>query len=125
MATPSPKYDSFRDSALHFLCLSGWGNESAGDTDGYGVYFTRITLGWDDIRPSNGEFNSLIEQWPDYVDSNEAGIPFRTQLIGHYIVSEDSNGFVHVRELGSEAAVKARFDAFAEHYANWTGEVSE
>lgn len=119
-ASPSSKYDSFEHSALHFLCNAGWGNESDGNAPEYGSYFTRISLGWQDVKPTNTEFTSLLEQWPD-VD----GIPvpldeFRIRLTGHWLVAEDSNGFVHVRRFGTEAALIERFEDFAQHYSAWS-----
>lgn len=121
----SHKYDSYRDSALHFLCNAGWGNESTGNTDGYGVYLTRIGNTWEDVKPSNTEFLSVIEDWPDYEDATALYPQFFTQLIGHFIVSEDSQGFVHVRHYVDEAEVKRRYDQFAEHYNEWAEMVGE
>lgn len=121
MASPSRKYDSFRDSALHFLCNADWGNESDGNANAYGVYFTRISLDWNDVWPENTEFESLIEQW-DEVTSGAVIIneTFLMTLVGHWLVSEDGQGFVHVRGFDTEEQVKARFDAFAQHYAEWS-----
>lgn len=122
MTTLSPKYDSFVHSALHWLCNAGWGNESDGDANDYGSHFTRISLDWDDVKPNNTEFTSLIEQWPDYVDIIVPDEVFRSSLVGHWLVTEDSNGFVHVRSFPTEAAVKWRFDQFAAHYETFTTE---
>jgi len=122
MASPSPssKYDSFRDSALHFLCNAGWGAESDGDANDYGSHFTRISLILADVNYRNTEFNSLIEQWEHWSElSPMQQETMRLNLTGHWIVAEGSQGFVHVREFPSEAAAKERFDQFAEHYASW------
>lgn len=121
----SHKYDSYRDSALHYLTLAGWGNESTGNTDDYGVFLTRIGNTWDDVKPTNTEFQSVIEDWPDYEDAVALYPEFFTQLIGHFIVSEDSQGFVHVRHYVHEDEAKERYDQFAEHYAQWAETVGE
>lgn len=120
MSTPSYKYDSFRDSALHFLCNAGWGNESDGDAPDYGSHFTRISLNWSDVGLNNTEFNSLIEQWENHEEAHGMEYHrFRASLVGHWLVSEDNQGFVHVRGFTREDQAKARFDAFAGHYAQW------
>lgn len=123
MTAPSPKYDSFVHSALHYLCNAGWGNESDGDANYYGSHFTRITLNWEDVKPANTEFLSLIEEWPDFADAVHPEHPdqFFRQMVGHWLVAEDSNGFVHVRQFATEGALKWRFDQFAAHYAAFTG----
>lgn len=119
----SHKYDSFQHSALHYLCNADWGNESDGNAPDYGAHFTRITLTWSDVNPRNTEFHSVMDEWPDRADAMARyDHTFWTQLLGHFIVSEDSQGFVHVREFGSEDEAKRRFDQFAEHYAQWCEE---
>lgn len=120
MTTPSPKYDSFLHSALHYLCNAGWGDESDGDANDYGSSFTRISLNWEDVRLNNTEFTSLIEEWPDFADYPNPG-RLRADLVGHWLVAEDSQGFVHVRQFPTEGAVKWRFDQFAAHYSAWQG----
>lgn len=124
MTTLSPKYDSFIHSALHYLCNAGWGNESDGDANDYGSYFTRITLETADVAPQNTEFISLIEEWPDFADAVHPGHPdeFFRQLVGHWLVAEDSQGFVHVRQFDTVYGVKWRFDQFAAHYAAFAGD---
>jgi len=117
------KYAGLRDSLLHWLCNAGWGNESDGNSPEYGSYFTRISLTWDDVRPSNTEFSSLLEEWAreEEHDLSWDGT-IRLNIVGHWIVSEDSNGFVHVLDFPTEPAAKARFRQFAEHYASWSAE---
>lgn len=123
MSAPSSKYHSFRDSALHFLCNAGWGMESDGNSPEYGVYFSRISNTWEDVKPTNTEFVSLIEQWGEAEeDPALLTTDFYRSLVGHFLVSEDSQGFVHVRDFPTEDALIARFRAFQEHYASWAGD---
>jgi hypothetical protein len=116
------KYDSFRDSALHFLCQSDWADESFGDVNDYGVYIWRIGNTPENVQLSNTETTSLLEQWPYYEEANGASQEFRDSLVGEFIVSENEQGFVHVRKFETEELTLARFEAFRDHYTQWENE---
>lgn len=114
------KYSSYRDSALHFLCSSEWGNDSFGDSNDYGAFIWRISNSLPEVHVLNTEINSVLEDWedanPDCIYTREE---LRAQLVGHFLVSENSTGSVHVQEFNSEHAVTERFNAMQEHYNNW------
>jgi len=115
------KYDSFRDSALHFLCTSDWNNGEFGDVQDYGVYIWRISNTPEEVQVINTEITSVLEDWESYEEANGASQEFRDQLVGHFIVSENSQGFVNVREFDTKEALDARYNAFLEHYIEWSG----
>ena len=115
----SGKYDSFRDSALHFLCESDWSEDSFGDVNDYGVYIWKISNEELEVATDNGEFNSLIEQWQNYGDADTNSDDFRSQLVGHFIVSENAQGFVNVQKFETHDGMEARYADFYIHYVEW------
>jgi len=116
---PLGKYSSARDDALHFLCTSGWEMGEFGNVSDYGVYFWQISNDPADVQQSNGEFTSIFEDWlkdnPEVTDSPE----LRTELVGHFIVSETDSGAVSVQAFDSvEALNKFWLDQLG-RYAEW------
>lgn len=118
------KFDSFRDSALHYLCSGEWGNASFGDVTDYGVYVWRISNSWEEVKPEAMDFTSVIEEWApmEGYETLHADIAFRQSLVGHFLVSENSQGQVSVRQFPSEAALLARFNDMQAHYEEWVSE---
>jgi hypothetical protein len=117
------KYDSYRDSVLHYLCTSDWANESDGNSSDYGVYFWRISNTWEDVKPENEEFNSLMEDIA--AEGIELTEDLRRQMVGHFLVSESDTGAVNVRQFETEGKLLGRYQDFAEHYASWAEQGDE
>lgn len=109
------KFDSFRDSALHYLCTSEWANESFGDVSTYGVYIWRISLDTEEVKQTNIEFNSVM----DLLVESE-GFPFtqelRDSLVGHFMVSENEQGLVTVKQYTLESELIRHFNSMQEHF---------
>jgi len=114
------KYDSFRDSALHFMCESEWHSGEFGDQSTYGTYIWRISNTEADVATENGEFNSLLEEWQNVKDADSNSDEFRESLVGHFIVSENDLGFVYVRKFDTEAQRDARYNDFLTHFIEWS-----
>lgn len=114
------KYSSDRDSALHFLCVGEWSNESFGNVEAPTGYVWRISNTWEDVKPINMEFNSVIEDWVA-LDSDIDGVAteFRKSLVGHFLVVEDEQGFVSVHEYATETLLLQAFKSLEEIYAAW------
>lgn len=108
------KYDSDRDSALHFLCLSEWSNESFGNVESPTGYVWRISNSWEDVKPENMEFSAVVEDWQDVSIST-----VRESLVGHFLLQEDSNGLVHVREYITEEELLKDFQALETEHYKW------
>jgi hypothetical protein len=119
------KYDSFRDSALHYMVSNGYNEGEFGDVNDYGVYIWRITNTDAEVVIENTETTSLLEQWESYEEANGSSDDFREKLMGHFIISEDSQGFVSVRQFDSYEGMEARFEAFRDHYNEWVSEQIE
>jgi hypothetical protein len=115
------KFDSFRDSALHYLCTSDWANESFGDMD-YGVYIWRISNNLSEVSTDNSEINSVLEEWApmEGYETLHTDSTFRETLAGHFLVSENDQGMVTVHQFATEAAALARFKDMQAHYEEWS-----
>ena len=116
------KYSSARDSILDYLTSVGWGNDSFGDVEAPTGYVSRISNDWEEVKPENGEFTSIMGDWfeanPEVTDSPE----LRRELVGHFIVNEDSNGFVYVVQFDTEQAMHVRYNALEREYDEWFGD---
>jgi hypothetical protein len=113
------KYSSARDSLLHFLCTSDWGNASFGDVEAPTGYVWRISNNWEEVKPINMEINSVLEDWfaenSEVTDSPE----LRKELVGHFLVVEDNDGFISVHEYASEELVIQAFDSIEAIFNEW------
>lgn len=118
------KFNSDRDSALHFLCSSDWSNESFGDVEAPTGFVCRISNTAQDVQASNTEFTSVLEEWNQWefnVDNEE----FRKSLVGHFLIQEDSNGLVHVREYATETELLQVWHSLEISYIEWSQDEGE
>lgn len=106
------KFDTDRDSALHYLCLSDWANGSFGDVESPVGYVWRISNNWEEVKPENTELTSVLEEWFEQQGDVEDTPEFRRSLVGHFLILEDSNGLVHVQSYDT---VELSLDAFHEY----------
>jgi hypothetical protein len=116
------KYSSARDSILHYLCLSEWSNDSFGDVEAPTGYAWRIDNDPADVHIPNSEITSVLSDWfddnPEVKDSPE----LRAELVGHFLVVEDSNGFVSVHEYPSGMQLMQTFQSLEETWAEWNAQ---
>jgi hypothetical protein len=124
------KFDSYRDSALHFLCRAEWCNASFGDVSTYGVFIDRISNKLEEVHTLNTEINSVLEEWeqsnPELLGTLECSLEeFRKTLVGHFLVSENEQGSVTVREFPTEKRLIQQFEAMREHFDEFMGELEE
>jgi hypothetical protein len=119
------KYSSARDSILHYLCLAGWANESFGNVESPTGYVWRITNDPADVSQDNTEFQSVLDTWltdsPEVTDSPA----LRDELVGNFLVTEDSNGFIGVTRYLSEHLLIQAFDSLASIYSEWDSQDDE
>ena len=112
------KYSTDRDNILHFMATCDWANESFGDVDAPTGYVWRMSNTFQDVSPKNGEFNSLVETSValyDIVDNDE----FRESLVGHFLIWEDSNGFVGVLQFATEQELLSVFHDLETEFNAW------
>jgi hypothetical protein len=112
------KYDNEWEDVLHYLCQNGWANESTGNVEAPSGYVWRISNDWESVKPENGEFNSLMEEWfeqNDVEDSEE----FRRALVGHFIVREDNNGLVFLQSFKTEQEMLDAYAKYELDFSEW------
>lgn len=112
------KYSTDRDNILHFMATCDWANESFGDVDAPTGYVWRMSNTFQDVSPKNGEFNSLVETSValyDIVDNDE----FRESLVGHFLIWEDSNGFVSVLQFATELDLLDVYKDLETEFSEW------
>lgn len=117
---PLGKYSSARDSILHFLCMSEWANDSNGNSEAPTGYYWRISNTPEDVSINNGEFNSVIEDWfTDNPEVTDSGF-LRAELVGHFIVSTNDQGFVMVASgYESEERLIQAYITLEDEFAAW------
>lgn len=104
-----------RNEALHLLCANEWANESDGDVEAPTGYFWRITIEQRELAEVLGVLEGF--DVPN-LDPDE--------LVGEFIVREDSQGFVHVADYSTDEPVRAfgdrsrvAFRSLQRKYADW------
>lgn len=116
------KYSSARDSLLHYLCEGEWSNDSFGDVEAPTGYVWRISNDPADVHIPNTEITSVLEEWfesnPEVTDSPE----LRAELVGHFLVIEDSQGFITVETAPSEDVLRVRYAELLEIFEIWAGD---
>ncbi|QBZ72291.1 hypothetical protein SEA_CIRCINUS_249 [Streptomyces phage Circinus] len=105
---PLGKFDSDRDELFYVMSLEGWANESSGDVECPTGYFARISNGRSDIP-------SIRDAFPE-----ESRPVSDDEIVGHYLLQENSQGFVSVYDYASEWQLTRAFRILEETYSEWT-----
>ena len=112
------KYSTDRDNVIHYLCMGGWANESFGDVESPTGYVYRISNTFGDVNPDNTEFSSMIDDQVTAYDIAD-NLEFRKSLVGHFLVTEDSNGFVSVLEFETERELLSVYSDLEQEFSDW------
>jgi len=116
---PLGKFSRARDSILHYLCLGFWVNEEFGHVEAPTGYVWRISNDPADVQQENTEVSTILEDWftdsPEVTDSPE----LRSELVGHFLVREDSQGFVHVLQFDTEKDLLEVFQTLETEFYEW------
>jgi hypothetical protein len=118
------KYGTDRDNILHYMATSDWANDSFGDVEAPTGYVWRISNTLSEVQVSNTELTSLIEDQLEAYNI-EDGPAFRASLVGHFVIEEDSNGFVSVTEFESEAVMLEEFENWRKVFEEWDSQEDE
>lgn len=112
------KYSTDRDNILHFMATSDWANDSFGNVEAPTGYVWKMSNDWEDVHVANTEFNSLIESQMVSYDIEDTP-EFRNSLAGHFLLKEDSNGFVFVFEFETEAERDRIYSDLETEFSEW------
>lgn len=113
------KFDTDRDSALHFLCINSWGADETGHVESPVGYVWRISNEWEDVKPQNTEFTSALDEWFEEQGDVEDSEEFRRSLVGHFLLIENDQGFVSVVQYSTESNMLFVFDEFRAVFEAW------
>lgn len=93
------KFSTDRDSALHYLSTSEWANDTFGNVEAPTGFVSKISNNWEEVKPENTEMTSVLEDWFEQQGDVEDTPEFRESLVGHFLITENSQGFVYVSEF--------------------------
>jgi hypothetical protein len=113
------KFNSERDSLLHYMCVSEWANESFGSVEAPTGFVWRISNNWEEVKPENTEITSVLEEWFEQQGDVEDTPEFRRSLVGHFILIENDQGFVSVTQFPNEHALMEEYTARLEDFGIW------
>lgn len=101
------------EAVLQAMVTGGWANESDGHVDSPQGHFARISNSDAEVHGMGGVADTFAD---DIVLYEMASID---ELIGHFLVREDSQGFVHVTEYDNPIDLTRDFHALQDEYALW------
>ena len=113
------KYSNEFEDALHYLCTSGWSNGEFGNVEAPTGFVWQISNNWEEVKPLNGEFNSLMEEWFEQNPTVEDTDEFRRGLVGDFIVREDNNGLVFLTKYETLEAMAADYVHLYNEFSLW------
>lgn len=106
------KFRDAVDEMLYTLSLHGWANES-GDVESPTGFFARISI-------TRQELPEVVEAFQDEIAAQ--GFTDTAALIGHFLLFEDSQGFVEVDEYDDEPSLRIAYEGLEALYSQWAEE---
>jgi hypothetical protein len=95
---------------LYILSLEGFADEESGHCEAPTGWFARFSIAdWD--------LEELVKSHKEEID--ELGFTDARALVGHWLITNDEQGFVHLESFDTEKALKARFDELDAEYSKW------
>jgi hypothetical protein len=113
------KYSSARDSILHFMCISDWANDSNGNSEAPTGYFWKISNTTSEVNKQNTETNSLLDEWFQQNPEVRDSVALRQELVGNFIVNEDSNGFIYVMTVETQKTLNEIYENLETKFYEW------
>lgn len=92
------------------MVTGGWMTESSGDTEAPTGHFAYASYSSAEIDELYGAFADTIAAY---------GRPDPAEVIGHHIVTTDSQGFIHIESYPTEAAMKTAYAELQDKYDRW------
>ncbi|AVD99210.1 hypothetical protein SEA_BILLNYE_251 [Streptomyces phage BillNye] len=101
------KFNSDRDALLYAMSLDGWANESSGNVECPTGFFARISNYGSEVAEIRDAFPTETESLGD------------ADICGHFLLQENSQGFVSVYDYGSQLELTRAFRILEEVYSEW------
>lgn len=101
------------EAVLQAMVSGGWATDSDGDVDSPQGAFARVTN-------EEAELAEVVAAFQDTINTYE--MEDTRELIGHFLVVEDSQGFVHVTRYDNPIALTRDFQQLQDAYAEWNND---
>lgn len=101
------KFNSARDELLYAMTLDGWANESDGNVEAPTGFFARISNDPQDVP-------SIRDAFP-----NETKGMANSTMVGHFLMKENSQGFVYVTTYPDSVSLIRDFRALEAEFSEW------
>lgn len=103
------------EAVLQAMVTGGWANESDGDVDSPQGAFARVTNEPAELGEVQGAFNDVMRMYGWNEDDAK-------QLIGHFLVREDSQGFVDITSYDNPIQLTRDYQQLQDAYSLWAEE---
>jgi hypothetical protein len=108
------RFDSALDEVLYYLASSeDWAADHEGHQEDFGAYAWVMTI----EEPLEGEELETVKRLASEADPDDATIV--DEVIGYWVVSLNSQGFVHVEKMPDEEQLDNLWTAYKESYERW------
>lgn len=92
------------------IVSGGWANRSDGDVESPTGHFALVSNSREELPELRQAFSDVIDTYGDVSDDD---------LIGHFIVTTDSDGFVDVTRYPSVVSAASEFVTLSRRYTAW------
>lgn len=119
--SPLGKFSTALEELLYTLANSEqWAEEETGNNSDWNLYGWTISIEADSLDSGNLE---TVQRWAGEIDSEDGELV--SGIYGHWIVWENSSGFVSVSKFETEEELSAAWTEFVSRYEDWAGEDEE
>mgnify|MGYP001791810815 CR=1 FL=1 len=109
------KYSSARDEVLHAMSVQGWANRSDGNVEAPTGFFAIISN-------SPAELAEVVAAFDEEIEGTEDSDFSTSELVGHFVLVEDSQGFVGVYDYSTELGARVFYDELEDTFSKWDEE---
>ena len=101
------------EAVLQAMVTGGWANESDGNVEAPTGHFARVSN-------SEAELSEVVQAFDDVITAY--GMDDTSELVGHFLITEDSNVIVFVSNYDNTIALTRDFQSLQDSYAFWDEE---
>ena len=113
--TPLGKFSTAAEELIFTLAFCDqWADEEGGNSGDYGLYFMAMS-----IEPGSLSDEALqtVDRLAMKIDADDSNLP--GSVYGHWLVTEDSQGFARVVAMESAQALTAAFTELQDEFYAW------
>jgi hypothetical protein len=99
------------EALFQAMASSSWANEYSGDVEALTGHFAKI------VNSSSKDARGVLAEFQDVTSAYGALIP--EEIIGFFLVREDSQGFVYVDRYDSETELDTAYRTLETEYLSW------